>query len=193
MDTKRRIFLAARKRFERGGVDDVSMRNLAGDIGLTAMALYRHYPDKGSILRALTMDALDEWARCVEAIEAATPVKWLEKESEAFLDFALKTPRRFEAAFLLSAPLRDLPRVIDEGLSPPLNKAVAAIRQGQRDGLFCDEPPFSMFMNFWGLAQGLISLYRAERFSGGEVAFRAIYSTAIRRCLRSFLKEGVKS
>jgi AcrR family transcriptional regulator len=190
VDTKHRIFLAARKRFERGGLENLSMRVLAEDVGLTAMALYRHYPNKDAIVLALTMDALQDWGKHVEAIKADTPLAWLDKQAEAFLAFALETPRRFEAAFLLPAPMRDLPAVIDEGRSPPLNLAFNVIRQGQRDGTFCDVPAFDMFMTFWGLAQGLISLYRAERFSGGETAFRKIYRSATRRCLRSFLKEN---
>ncbi len=166
------------------------MRALAEDVGLTAMALYRHYPDKDAIILALTTDALEVWGKRVEAIEANAPLAWLDKQAEAFLDFALETPRRFEAAFLLPAPVRRLPDVIDEGRSPPLKKAVDVIRQGQHDGTFCDVPAFDMFMTCWGLAQGLISLYRAERFSGGEAAFRKIYRSAARRCLRSFLKEN---
>ena len=59
MDTKTRIFLAARRRFERGGIENVSMRSLAKDVGVTAMALYRHYPDKDAIVHALTLDALE--------------------------------------------------------------------------------------------------------------------------------------
>lgn len=166
------------------------MRNLAEDVGLTAMALYRHYPDKDAIVVALTMDALEIWSKRVEAIKADTPLAWLDKQAEAFLDFALETPRRFEAAFLLPARMRGLPDVIDEGRSPPLNMAINVIRQGQRDGTFCDVPAFDVFMTCWGLTQGLISLYRAERFSGGEAAFRKIYRSAARRCLRSFLKEN---
>lgn len=189
METKQRIFLAARRRFERGGIDNLSMRSLAKDIGVTAMALYRHYPDKDAIVHALTLDALEDWEQRVEAITADRPLEWLQCHSEAFLDFALDAPRRFEAAFLLpSQRIRSIHDVIEAGISPSLNKAMDAIRHGQREGLFCDEPPVDMLMTIWGLYQGLISLYRAARFSGGEAAFRTIYRTAARRCLNSFCK-----
>lgn len=187
MDTKQRIFLAARKRFDFGGVENLSMRRLADDVGLTPMALYRHFPDKDAIITALSLDALQEWEKRVKAIDAPTPLQWLDKEAEAFLDFALETPRRFEAAFLLpSTKIRKLPDVIEQGLSPPLNIIIAVIRQAQRRGDICDVPAIEVLMSFWGLTQGLISLYRADRFSGGEAAFRAVYRTAVRRCFRSF-------
>lgn len=170
------------------------MRVLAKDVGLTAMALYRHYPDKDAIINALTLDALQEWEKRLKAIEAPNAMAWLEKESEAFLDFALETPRRFEAAFLLpSTKIRQLPDSIEQGLSPPLALIVGMVRQAQRDGAFCDIPAADIVMTCWGLSQGLITLYRANRFSGGEEQFRAVYRAAMRRCVRSFLKEGVKA
>lgn len=189
VDTKQRILLAARRRFDRGGIENVSMRSLAGDVGVTAMALYRHYPDKDAIVHALTLDALQEWDRRVEAIKADDPLEWLHRQSEVFLDFALQAPRRFEAAFLLpSERIRSIPDVIEAGISLSLNKTMDTIRRGQRDGVLCEGPPLELLMSLWGLYQGLVSLYRAARFAGGEAAFRPIYRAAVRRSLRSICK-----
>lgn len=170
------------------------MRVLAKDVGLTAMALYRHYPDKDALINALTLDALQDWEKRLKAIEAPSPLAWMEELSEAFLDFALETPRRFEAAFLLpSAEIRQLPAIMSDGQSPPLAIIIGVIRQAQRDGLLLDVPAADIQMTCWGLSQGLITLYRANRFSGGEEEFRCVYRAAMRRCVRSFLKEGVKA
>jgi AcrR family transcriptional regulator len=189
VETKDRILRAARRRFDHGGIDNISMRSLAQDVGVTAMALYRHYPDKDAIVHALTLDALEDWERRIERVAANEPLQWLHEHSEVFLDFALQAPRRFEAAFLLpSERIRSIPDVIEAGISPSLNKAMDAIRRGQCHGVICDGPPLELLMNLWGLYQGLISLYRAARFSGGEPAFRKIYRAAVRRCLRSIQK-----
>lgn len=166
------------------------MRALAKDVGLTPMALYRHFPDKDAIVHALTMEALKDWSERLEALAEAPPFEWLITEADAFLDFALETPRRFEAAFLLPSPsIRQLPGIIHDELSPPINTIVGVIKRGQREGVFCDVPAADIFMTCWGLTQGLISLYQARRFSGGEAEFRAIYRAAIRRCLQSFTRE----
>ena len=167
------------------------MRAIADDVGVTAMALYRHYPDKDAILLAIAMDALGEWERRVLAIKADNPLAWLERDAEEFLEFALVTPRRFEAAFLMpAANIRRLPEVIEQRQSPPLNRIADVIREAQRQGLIEKLPPADIIMTMWGLTQGLISLYRANRFEGDEQGFRMIYRAAVRRCLKSFRTKG---
>lgn len=51
--TKERIFEAAVDLFAARGYDGTSMRRIAGAVGLTESALYRHYPGKEAILDAI--------------------------------------------------------------------------------------------------------------------------------------------
>jgi AcrR family transcriptional regulator len=51
--TKERIFEAAVDLFASRGYDGTSMRQIAGAVGLTESALYRHYPSKEAILDAI--------------------------------------------------------------------------------------------------------------------------------------------
>jgi len=63
---------------------------------------------------------------------------------------------------------------------------MAQIEQAQRDGMLRTAPPAEIAMTIWALSQGLVSLYTANRFAGGEAEFRAFYKSAARRCLASF-------
>src|SRR5882762_4761232 len=101
--TQTRIFAAARQLFDQGGVEAVSMRRIAEKVGITPMAIYKHYPDKDALLNALMLDGFAVWEARVEKIRGPEPLVWLQAVSEAFLDFALSEPRRYEAAFLLKA------------------------------------------------------------------------------------------
>jgi AcrR family transcriptional regulator len=47
------ILDAAQARAESGGVDGVSMRGLAADLGVSPMAVYRHFADKDTLLVAV--------------------------------------------------------------------------------------------------------------------------------------------
>ncbi len=162
------------------------MRNLAKDLNVTPMALYRHYTDKDDLIDALTSDALDEWHKLIAAVRAPSALGWLEGMMEAFLDFALQTPRRFEAAFILPARnARRFPHDVIAGHSPPLNLILAHIEQAQREGALCDAPASEIAMMFWALGQGLVSLFFANRFTS-EAEFRAVYRSAIRRCFFSY-------
>jgi len=48
------ILNASLKVIDRDGLKGFTMKNVAGQIGVTDAAPYKHFPDKGAILRALT-------------------------------------------------------------------------------------------------------------------------------------------
>ena len=100
METKDQIFAAARAAFDRDGQDGLSLRDIAREVGITPMAIYRHYKDKQALVDALVLDGLAEWSARAEALPKDDPARWFEAMGEAYLDFALEKPRRFEAAFL---------------------------------------------------------------------------------------------
>ncbi len=54
--TPDRIITAAAGLLNSGGVEGFSMRRLGGELGVEAMALYHHFPDKDAIL-----DAVADW------------------------------------------------------------------------------------------------------------------------------------
>jgi AcrR family transcriptional regulator len=153
------------------------------------MAIYRHFADKDAIVDALVLDALVRWRERVAAEEAVDPAEWLEAVGEEFLSFALEEPRRFEAAFLLRARgARRYPDDFAQGQSPAAQLWLPRLEELQRSGrLAPDVEPLEVGFTLWALAQGLITLYRAERFVGGVAEFRAFYRQSLRRCLSSFV------
>jgi AcrR family transcriptional regulator len=187
--TRQRILLSARTLFEAGGLESVSLRRIAADIGLTPMAIYRHFEDKDALLDALVLDGLDRWRERVEGVQLSEPLQWLEAVGEEFLAFALEEPRRFEAAFLVPAKAaRRYPDDFAAGRSPAGRLWIARLETLQREGrLAPDAQPVEAGFTLWALGQGLITLYRADRFFGGADAFRAFYRQSMRRCLSSFV------
>ncbi|HJT44509.1 MAG TPA: TetR/AcrR family transcriptional regulator [Rhizomicrobium sp.] len=187
--TQTRIFQAARALFDQGGADGVSMRRIANKVGITPMAIYKHYADKDALLSALMLDGFASWEARVDAIGARDPLAWLESLNQAFLDFALDEPRRYEAAFLLKASqARQYPRDFAAGRSPVVSKMQAQLQAAQAKGVIADLPVTEMALTMAALNQGLVAMYRAGRFVGEE-EFRAAYRAATRHCFRSFLKE----
>ena len=189
MNTQDRIFKAARKLFDEKGLEGVSLRNVAKKIGITPMAIYRHFEDKQALIDALVLDGLAEWSARVEALPPCKGLAKLEQIGEAYLDFALKEPRRYEAAFLL--PSRQARRYPDDflaGRSPAGNIQLKVLEEAIAEGLIAAAPIEILITNA-GLSQGLITLYRAGRIAGGEDEFRALYRRAMQRSTESFLKE----
>ena len=190
MDTSGKILEAARNLFERGGLEGLSLREVAKRVGLTPMAIYRHYATKEALVDALVLDALDELGACVAAIPQAAPLEWLRQIVAAHLEFALARPRRYEAAFLVhSNRARRYPDDFDAGRSPAGTLQLTLIRNLMAEGVLQADSAIEIMIAMAGLTQGLITLYRAGRIAGGESEFRALYLRATERCLASFRVE----
>lgn len=191
MSTRDRILAAARKAFDRHGLEGLSLREIAAAVGITPMAIYRHFESKEALIDALVLDALDEWSARVAALPAGQGLPQLERMSEAFLDFALQSPRRFEAAFLLhSSRARRYPDDFAAGRSPAVTVQLQIIEQALAEGLLEASSAMEIVLTANALSQGLVTLYRAGRIAGGEKEFRELYRSSTRRALESFRPKG---
>jgi AcrR family transcriptional regulator len=190
MDTRERILAKARVAFDAEGLDGLSMRDIAAAVGITPMAIYRHYANKQALIDALVLDGLAEWSAIVAAIPPAEPIGWLRAIGRAHLNFALEKPRRYEMAFLLrSDKARRYPDDFLAGHSPAGALQLRLLNMLVAQGLMKPHAPVEMLITNAGLSQGLITLYRAGRIAGGEDAFRKLYLDATERSFRSFLTE----
>ncbi len=195
--TRDRIFAAAREIFDRDGLEGLSIRKVAAAVELTPMALYRHYADKDALIDALMLDGFQAWEARVAAIKAKSATEWLEKVFEAYLDFALSEPHRFDAAFLLPARgARRYPDDIAAGRSPVMAQIAARIDQvkaaGGLGGASAGASTFEIALSVSALAQGFVSMHRAGRFAD-EKSLRALYRAALKHAVASFRQIEGKS
>jgi AcrR family transcriptional regulator len=182
--TSDRLLAAAVAAFDRDGEAGISMRTLAEAVGLSPMALYRHYRGKPELLAAIAADAFRHWEARVAAIRARSSRRFLEAWSEAYLDFAVAEPRRYEACFLITQPTaRRIPGDFLAGRSPAGRRLIERIDAGLADGSLRGPDALTVALLLWGEAHGLVQLFRSGRFEGGAAGFRRQY----RRCLRLLL------
>lgn len=167
----------------------MSMRRIATAVGVTPMAIYKHYADKDALLNALMLDGFVAWEAHVARIKEDDPLAWLRKLGDAFLNFALKEPRRYEAAFLVKASqARKYPNDFADGRSPVARLTQERIERVRRRG--ADAPSATdIVLALAALCQGLVSLYRAGRFAS-EAKFRAAYRRAVDHCIGSYTSES---
>ena len=187
--SRERIFAAAKAVLDREGLPGLTVRKVAQHAGLSPMAMYRHFSDKDALLNALMDDGLAAWEKLARSIRATDPMEWLAALGEAFLEFALTEPHRFDAAFFVPAPrARQYPDDFIAGRSPVVALALARIDQAKADGRLGDSPALDVTLAFSALAQGLVSMYRANRFSS-ERQFKTLYRAQIRHCLDGFARK----
>jgi AcrR family transcriptional regulator len=183
---KDRIFAAAKVVLDQEGLPGLTVRKVAQHARVSPMAMYRHFAGKEALLNALMEDGLAAWEKAARSIRATDPMEWLAALGEAYLEFALAEPHRFDAAFFLPAPkARQYPDDFVAGRSPVIAMALVRIDAARADGRLGDAPALDVALAFAALAQGLISMHRANRFSS-EKQFRALYRTQIRHCLEGF-------
>lgn len=186
--TRDRIFTAAKAILDRDGLPGLTIRKVADQAGLSPMAMYRHFADKDALLNALMDDGFAAWEGIARSIRATDPIEWLHALGEAFLDFALTEPHRFDAAFFLPASrARQYPDDFVAGRSPVVAMTLVRIDQARADGLLDDRPALEIALALSALSQGLVSMYRANRFSS-EKQFRALFRAQIRHCLEGFYR-----
>ena len=182
MSTRADILAAARQAFNEGGEAGLSLRDVAARVGLTPMAIYRHFENKQALLNALMMEGLEAWQRRIAAIKPCTPARWLIKTSDAYLDFALEDPRKFEAAFLLSsAASHRYPDIFLANRSPTVTLQLELVQRlvlGKRKAE-------DVLLTLFALSLGLVTLYRTGRIAGGEQKFKALYKRAMKNSLLS--------
>src|SRR5579872_1856380 len=184
--SRERIFAAAKAVLGREGLPGLTIRKVADHAGLSPMAMYRHFADKDALLNALMDDGFTAWERIARSIRATDAIEWLHALGDALLDFALTEPHRFDAAFFVPAPrARQYPDDFVAGRSPVMAMALVRIDQAKAEGRLGDRPALEVALALAALTQGLVSMYRANRFSS-EKQFRALYRTQIRLCLEGF-------
>ncbi|HEY7889532.1 MAG TPA: TetR/AcrR family transcriptional regulator [Steroidobacteraceae bacterium] len=185
-----RIFAAAKAVLAQEGIPGLTIRKVARHAGLSPMAMYNHFADKDALVNALMEDGIGAWEEIVGAIRARDPIKWLERLIDAFLEFALTQPHRFDAAFFLPASeARKYPDDFASGRSRILTAMMRHIDRAKEEGRLGERPTLEVALALAALGQGFVSMHRARRFSD-ERKFMASYRVALHHCLDSFGPAG---
>lgn len=104
-DLRSALIEAGLAHLESGGEADISLRQLARETGVSATAVYRHFPDKRALLGALADEGYARLgaAQQVVADEAGGGSKGFAAAGRAYVRFALDNPALFRLTFTHAA------------------------------------------------------------------------------------------
>jgi AcrR family transcriptional regulator len=181
--TTLRIATAARRLLDKEGAGAVTMRRVAGAVGITAMAIYRHYPDRAALLNALADIGFAELAAGLAKMRFSGGIEErLTKMGEIYLEHALENPQLFDLMFLKPrAGARRYPRDFRAGRSPTANLMVEVVKEGMQSGYFRKDDVWEIVFEMGALSHGLIMLYLGGRMEASPTQFRALYRRSFRR------------
>ena len=178
--TRQKILKVAHRSLKKQGPGALSLRQIAGEVGITPMAVYRHFRNKDDLLDALVADGFAKWEQYLaEAVRADNPWQRLERALLAYADFALAEHRMFELMFMVPrARVPTAPGSLSTTPSPSFGSVIASVRQ-----LLGSEDVSDTLLLAWASAHGVICLHFSGRF-GFEVAlFRREYGRVVQRLL----------
>lgn len=104
----REALVEAADRAVRDGAAELSLRELARDVGVSANAAYRHFEDKAALLTALAVTGFERLAQRMQRGQAAVgkpgsavavAVGRFKATGRAYVDFALEHPGLFRVMF----------------------------------------------------------------------------------------------
>ena len=156
-DLRAALLAAGVALIEAQGADDVSLRELARRVGVSATAVYRHFPDKAALMAALGREALARLAAAQRAASerAGGGAAGFSATGAAYVRFARDNPGLFRLVFAHPAPPgfhddKQDDAQPDEAMTMLRTAAVALAPAGTDPRIFA--------LRAWALAHGLAML-----------------------------------
>lgn len=105
-DLRSALIDAGMTALETTALADLSLRQLAREVGVSATAVYRHFPDKQALLRALAETGLEQLGRSQQAAaEECSPDAAFAVTGQTYVRWALAHPALFRLIFACSNPV----------------------------------------------------------------------------------------
>jgi AcrR family transcriptional regulator len=184
---RQRICAAAERLFAEAGPEAVSMRQLAAEVGVSAMTPYRYFKDKDDILAAVRADGFDRFAAALEAAfasQTSAPAQ-AEAVAAAYIAFAFQHPAAYRLMFDLSQPTEaDYPQLVRASTRARATMR-AHVDRLMEAGVFASEAPDLVAHAYWSALHGLVVLELAGKLSP-DVTFEAVRRTLFGALARGF-------
>jgi AcrR family transcriptional regulator len=186
--TAERLASAARTLLDRGGADAVTVRRVAAAVGVTPMAVYRHYPSRDALLARLADDGFAELSARLDRLPRKAPAT--ERVLDllvGYLDFAQRRRHLFELMFLRRRKgARRFPADLRARRSPTANLVVEAVTDAIETGSLAARDPWDLAVILGAQALGLIALHLGGRFGYAAGEFRLFYRRLLGEVLAAF-------
>jgi AcrR family transcriptional regulator len=143
------------------GLDSLSLRRLAGSLGVTAPALYAHVTDKRDLIRALAEEELGRMSARFDAVDEPDPLARIRAYGRAYVDHAQENPELFKVIFLFPPDLGSGEASADAELpaaTATFNAAAEAVAEASEVGAIDAPDPLLAALTLWSGMHGVVSV-----------------------------------
>jgi AcrR family transcriptional regulator len=167
------ILEAASELYRSEGAAAISMRRVAGVLGIAPNTIYRHFANKDDLLETIAEDGRREFAYLLhEALAAPTPRARFDASVDAYLRFVIEQPDHYFALFVSTrrhaAP--PLPEAFRRQRPPTFQFLVDRIEECMGAGVFRRDDSIDVALTCWSQIHGFATLYLSGFFAGDTEA-----------------------
>lgn len=165
-DTGTLILDAAAAAYGRAGARGFSMRSVAAEAGITATAIYRHYPEKAALAGAL----VDRARRLLggyllEGMRGKDALERLWSCADSYVGFFHDHPQLYRLLFLdpIEPGLPEVDELQEADEAAPFRFVIDRAREAMDDGFLTPGDPGQAALAVWAHLHGLCALSLAGR------------------------------
>jgi AcrR family transcriptional regulator len=160
-DLKNALIKAGVEILAKEGVGGLSLRKVAQRAGVSHSAPYAHFPDKQSLIAAISTEGFNQLYSELDAVVSpyiGDPKKQLIEGSRAYVQFALNNSDTFKIMFSgVLEKEKDYPAFVEIS-HKTFERVVGIVRACQDAGILHASPPEVMAVAVWGQVHGIVSL-----------------------------------
>lgn len=175
-DLRRALIDAGLDLLEQQEAKDLSLREVARAAGVSATAVYRHFPDKDALLDALAAEGLGQLAQAQhQAADAAGGGKaGFIATGIAYVRFALANPALFRLTFGATAAhnILNAPEHVPDAMAFLRANAEAAAARNGADAK-------AIAVHAWSIAHGLSTLILEGQIDADEALIERVIGMAL--------------
>ena len=174
-DVRERLIEGGIRLLERDGLQSLSVRNLAAEVGTSTMAVYTHFGGMTGVIDAVANEAFVRFALALTDVPRTDdPVADFFVMGAAYRAFALANPQRYQLIFGASAPASvatSRTDVTSAGNATDRTESAASfealldtVRRMIAAGRIRDDGPLNIAGRLWSLSHGEVMLELAGFF-----------------------------
>jgi len=182
--TREDILDCARDIYLEHGLQGLSMRKVATKVGITPMAIYRHFENKEDLLEQLLIRGFRAFGVYLNrALKGQNALERIQLTIDAYFAFATEQSKYFEIIFLSTDQIKELK--VKETIGTEGHATfvflVDRVRECMEEGVFKQDAPFFISVSLLAQVNGLVSLYLSNTFSWTLEEFEKTFKASLSR------------
>ena len=190
-DLRQALVGAALRALEHQRAEDLSLRALGRELGVSPRAPYRHFETKEELLAAVAVEGFRIFAVLAAprvAAAGADPIARLRAIAEAYVVFAALHPAAFRVMYAPYATVNESAPDVLRARAEGHRATMETIADGQAAGLLREGDPMQLALLLWSSMHGLAVLVtegQLERYD------RPVEAAKLARLVSGLLMEGL--